>query len=91
MSSCFISSNCTVVVATASVSNLYLMRRNELKEGIEVKDSSDCVVGTSFVAAKRVSIFSNRLPTEFIVVVIATIHCIDGYDNCGRVCYLKMP
>lgn len=43
-------------VATASVSNLYLMRRNELKEGIEVKDSRDQVVGTSYIAARRVSI-----------------------------------
>ena len=59
VSSCFISSNCFVVIATASVSNLYLMRRNELKEGIEVKDSKDRVVGTSFVAARRVSTFSH--------------------------------
>ena len=51
-----ISSNYPVVIATASVSNLYLMRRNELKEGIEVKDSRDQVVGTSFIAARRVSI-----------------------------------
>jgi len=32
------------------------MRRNELKEGIEVKNSKDEVMGTSFVAAKRVSL-----------------------------------
>jgi len=32
------------------------MRRNELKEGIDVKNSKDEVVGTSFVAAKRVRI-----------------------------------
>ena len=48
--------NYHIPIATASVSNLYLMRRNELKEGIEVKDSKDRVVGTSFIAARRVSI-----------------------------------
>lgn len=39
-----------------SLSNLYLMRWNELSEGIEVTDSKNHPVGTSFIAAKKVSI-----------------------------------
>ncbi|XP_065883360.1 sideroflexin-5-like [Dysidea avara] len=59
-------------VATASVSNLYLMRRNELKEGIEVKNSKDEVVGTSFVAARRAvtetAVTRAFLPAPILVV-----------------------
>lgn len=41
-------------IAFASVSNLYLMRWNELSEGIEVTDSKHQTVGISFIAAKKV-------------------------------------
>lgn len=48
--------NGILAIAFASVSNLYLMRWNELSEGIEVTDSKNYPVGTSFIAAKKVSI-----------------------------------
>ena len=48
--------NGILAIAFASVSNLYLMRWNELSEGIEVIDSKNYPVGTSFIAAKKVSI-----------------------------------
>ncbi|GAB6029663.1 Sideroflexin-5 [Chamberlinius hualienensis] len=40
-------------VATASVLNVLLMRKHELKQGIEVVDKNENVVGTSQIAAKK--------------------------------------
>ena len=45
-----------LLAATASAINAFLMRKHELKEGIEVMDSEGKVVGTSQVAAKNVSV-----------------------------------
>lgn len=41
--------------ASANVCNVILMRNNELSEGIEVVDEDGNVVGTSVVAARKVS------------------------------------
>ena len=43
-------------VATASTLNSILMRQHELREGIEVVDEKGEVVGTSKIAAKKVSV-----------------------------------
>lgn len=56
-------------VATASCLNAFLMRKHELKEGIEVFDGDGKVVGTSQVAAKHVS-------TAFVYDPVAYM-CID--------------
>jgi len=42
--------------ATASTCNVVLMRNSELSEGIEVMNSSNKVIGTSKVAAKKVQV-----------------------------------
>jgi hypothetical protein len=42
-------------VGTASALNVFLIRKHELKEGIEVLDGEGKVIGTSQVAAKNVS------------------------------------
>jgi hypothetical protein len=44
------------LAASASALNAFLMRKHELKEGIEVMDSEGKTVGTSQVAAKNVSV-----------------------------------
>lgn len=44
-----------ITTGAASALNAFLMRKHELKEGIEVLDSEGKVVGTSQVAAKNVS------------------------------------
>lgn len=44
-----------ITIAAASSINAFLMRKHELKDGIEVLDGSGKVVGTSQVAAKCVS------------------------------------
>ena len=49
----FILSSC--VLATANICNVVLMRNHELFTGIEVKDKDGNVVGTSKIAARKVS------------------------------------
>lgn len=43
-----------ISIATANVCNVYMMRQNELKEGVDVEDENGVVVGSSKVAAKKV-------------------------------------
>ena len=45
------------ISASANICNVMLMRNSELTEGIAVMDSQNNVVGTSKVAAKKVSVF----------------------------------
>ena len=42
-------------LATANICNVVLMRNHELFTGIEVKDGNGNVVGTSKIAAQKVS------------------------------------
>ena len=44
------------LVATANICNVVLMRNHELFTGIEVKEKDGNVVGTSKIAARKVSI-----------------------------------
>jgi hypothetical protein len=40
-------------VSSASIANVFLMRGNEIRQGIEVKDKDDNVVGKSKIAGKQ--------------------------------------
>ena len=51
----YIQSSSSATLAAASSLNAFLMRKHELKEGIEVVDAGGKVIGTSQVAAKYVS------------------------------------
>ena len=48
-------------LATASVSNVVLMRNSELSEGIEVLDAQNNVVGVSKVAAAQVNMERKKI------------------------------
>eukprot|EP01121_Diplochlamys_sp_Union-15-3_P006111 TRINITY_DN16622_c0_g1_i2.p1 TRINITY_DN16622_c0_g1~~TRINITY_DN16622_c0_g1_i2.p1 ORF type:complete len:322 (+),score=38.33 TRINITY_DN16622_c0_g1_i2:52-1017(+) len=52
-------------VALAGVCNVVLMRRNELKTGIDVKDANGLVVGTSKIAAQK-ALFETALTRAFL-------------------------
>lgn len=47
-------------LGAASSFNAFLMRKHELKDGIEVVDEEGNVVGTSQIAAKNVSVFTRE-------------------------------
>lgn len=64
-------------IAAASSLNAFLMRRHELKEGIEVVDADGKVVGTSQVAAKHVSNYSGCLPhlmRQSILIMVPVVN-----------------
>lgn len=68
-------------VATASSCNMLLMRRTELSQGIDVKDSEGRVVGTSQEAAKR-AVFQTMLtrvvlPAPLLLIPPMTMMAID--------------
>ena len=46
--------------SAANICNIYLMRQNELREGVDVTDESGNVIGTSLVAAKK-AVFETAL------------------------------
>jgi len=58
--------------STANVCNVYMMRQNELKEGVDVEDENGVVVGSSKVAAKK-AVFETALSRVILPAPILVV------------------
>lgn len=82
-------------VATASVTNVLLMRRHEVHQGIEVLDSKGAVVGTSKNAAKKclleMAVTRFFLPAPILLIPPAVLTQLEKTRWMKRYPFMNLP
>jgi tricarboxylate carrier len=77
-----------LAVSTAGALNVFLMRRNEIKEGIAVKDQYGEIMGTSQIAGKKaiqqVALTRVALPAPILLFPPIIMNGIDKYTELFR-------